>query len=66
MAGGLTEKAARGELQVLRHTNGQEQTLPATLNTLVLPDDIIVVVEGSGSMSAGRSARRGAISMRKG
>ena len=46
MAGGLTEKAERGELHVLRHTNGQEETLPVKLDSLVLPDDIIVVAEG--------------------
>jgi protein involved in polysaccharide export with SLBB domain len=46
MAGGLTEKAERGEFRVLRHTNGHEQTLPVKLETLVLPDDIIVVAEG--------------------
>ena len=46
MAGGLTEKAERGEFRVLRHTNGQEETLRAKLETPVLPDDIIVVAEG--------------------
>jgi protein involved in polysaccharide export with SLBB domain len=46
MAGGLTEKAERDEFRVLRHTNGHEQTLPVKLETLVLPDDIIVVAEG--------------------
>src|SRR6185503_2713862 len=46
MAGGLTEKAERDSLRVLRHTTGQEKTLPVKLDTLVLPDDIIVVAEG--------------------
>ena len=46
MAGGLTDKAERGEFRVLRHVNGHEQTLPVKLETLVLPDDIIVVAEG--------------------
>jgi protein involved in polysaccharide export with SLBB domain len=46
MAGGLTEKAERDHLRVLRHTSGQEETLPVKLDTLVLPDDIIVVAEG--------------------
>ena len=46
MAGGLTEKAERGELHILRHTSAGEQTLPAKLDALVLPDDIIVVAEG--------------------
>lgn len=46
MAGGLTEKAERDTLKVLRVTNGQEVTLPVKLDSLVLPDDIIVVAEG--------------------
>src|SRR5438094_7086397 len=46
MAGGLTDKAERSEFRVLRHTNGHEQTLPVHLETLVQPDDIIVVAEG--------------------
>ena len=46
MAGGLTEKAERGEFRLLRHSNGHEETLPVRLETLVLPDDIIVVAEG--------------------
>jgi len=46
MAGGLTEKAERGEFRVLRHTNGREETLPVKLETLLLHDDIIVVAEG--------------------
>jgi protein involved in polysaccharide export with SLBB domain len=46
MAGGLTQKAERGELHVLRSVNGQEQTIPVKLENLVLPDDIIVVAEG--------------------
>jgi polysaccharide biosynthesis/export protein len=46
MAGGLTEKAERGELHVLRSINGREETVPAKLDSQVLPDDIIVVAEG--------------------
>jgi polysaccharide export outer membrane protein len=46
MAGGLTEKAERDNLRVLRHTSGKEDTLPVKLDTVVLPDDIIVVAEG--------------------
>ena len=45
MAGGLTEKAERGALHILRRVGGQEETLPVQLDTLVLPDDIIVVAE---------------------
>lgn len=46
MAGGLTEKAERWKFQVLRQVNGQEETVPVGLDSLVLPDDIIVVAEG--------------------
>src|SRR5574340_156832 len=46
MAGGLTEKAERGAFQVLRQVNGHEATVAVGLESLVLPDDIIVVAEG--------------------
>src|SRR6185436_19405735 len=46
MAGGLTEKAERDNLRVLRHTDGKQESLPVQLDTPVLPDDIIVVAEG--------------------
>ncbi|MEO8327108.1 MAG: SLBB domain-containing protein [Nitrospirota bacterium] len=46
MAGGLTEKAERGRFQVLRQVNGHEATVAVGLDSLVLPDDIIVVAEG--------------------
>jgi protein involved in polysaccharide export with SLBB domain len=46
MAGGLTEKAERDYLRVLRHTAGHQESLPVQLDTPVLPDDIIVVAEG--------------------
>lgn len=46
MAGGLTEKADRDNIHVLRHINEQEEVLSVRLDTLVLPDDTIVVPEG--------------------
>jgi len=46
MAGGLTEKAEREKFQVLRQVNGREETVSVGLDSLVLPDDIIVVGEG--------------------
>lgn len=46
MAGGLTEKAERDNVHVLRHSNGQEEVLPVKLESLILPDDTIVVPEG--------------------
>jgi protein involved in polysaccharide export with SLBB domain len=46
MAGGLTDKAQKGDLHILRSVDGKEETLEAKLDTLVLPDDIIVVAQG--------------------
>ena len=46
MAGGLTEKAERGLLQILRRVEGREDTVAVQLDSLVLPDDIVVVAEG--------------------
>jgi protein involved in polysaccharide export with SLBB domain len=46
MAGGLTDKAQKGDFHILRSVDGQEATLAAKLETLVLPDDIIVVAQG--------------------
>ncbi len=43
MAGGFTEKAARGMLLVTRPTGQQEQSIPAQLHTPLLPDDSLVV-----------------------
>jgi polysaccharide biosynthesis/export protein len=46
LAGGLTEKAERGEFQVLRQVQGQEERLPVKWDSLMQPDDILVVAEG--------------------
>ena len=46
MAGGLTEKAERERFQVLRQLNGHEEKVAVGLDSLVLPDDIIVIAEG--------------------
>ena len=46
LAGGVTEKAERRTFQVLRWVNGHEETVAMGLDSLVLPDDIIVVAEG--------------------
>ena len=46
MAGGLTEKAERGDVSILRSLNGHDETLAGKLESIVLPDDIIVVEEG--------------------
>ena len=45
MAGGLTEKAEKGVLKVTRVINGREESLPARLETQVVPDDVILVAE---------------------
>jgi polysaccharide biosynthesis/export protein len=46
MAGGLTEKAERGKLTVLRHVSGREESVPVQLETPVQPEDTIVIAEG--------------------
>ena len=43
MAGGVTDKAAVGSIKILRKLNGQEQTIPVTLDGVIMPEDIIVV-----------------------
>ena len=43
MAGGFTDKAAEGRIKILRVINGHERTVPVKLDTLVQPDDIVVV-----------------------
>ncbi len=46
MAGGLTEKAGREDLQLRRPTNGRDMTIAATLETPVMAEDVLVVPEG--------------------
>ena len=43
MAGGFTDKAAESRTKVLRKVNGREQTIPVDLETIILPEDILVV-----------------------
>jgi hypothetical protein len=43
MAGGFTDKAAESSTKVLRKVNGQEQSIQVNLETIILPDDILVV-----------------------
>lgn len=43
LAGGFTDKAAKGSTKVLRIINGKEQTLDISLDALVVAEDIIVV-----------------------
>ena len=43
MAGGFTDKAAESSTKVLRKVNGQEQSIQVNLDTIILPDDILVV-----------------------
>ena len=51
---------------MLRHTEGQEETLRVKLDTLVLPDDIIVVPEGQRFYISGEVRPPAATSMRRG
>ena len=46
MAGGLTEKAERGHVHILRAGKGQEEMLVGKPESLLLPDETIVVAEG--------------------
>ena len=46
MAGGLTDKAQKGDYHILRSVNGKEENVEVHLDTLALPDDIIVVAQG--------------------
>jgi protein involved in polysaccharide export with SLBB domain len=46
LAGGLTEKADRDVVRVMRMVNGREEILQATMATVVLADDTILVGEG--------------------
>lgn len=59
MAGGMTEKADRGTIAILRHTNGQEKSLPVTLDSTVLADDIIVIPEGQRFYVSGEAKNAG-------
>jgi protein involved in polysaccharide export with SLBB domain len=46
MAGGPSEKAEKSALKIVRQTEGREETVPATLATVVQAEDTIVVPEG--------------------
>ena len=46
LAGGPTDKADRGTLKLMRIVNGVEHMLPAMLQTVLLPEDTIIVPEG--------------------
>lgn len=46
LAGGPTEKADRGHVQVIRRTNGREDILEATSTTVLSADDTVLVAEG--------------------
>jgi polysaccharide export outer membrane protein len=43
MAGGFTDKAAESRTKVLRKVNEHEQSIPVDLETIILPEDILVV-----------------------
>ena len=43
MAGGFTDKAARSSLTITRRIANLDNTVSAQLNTLLLPDDTLVV-----------------------
>lgn len=45
LAGGWTVRAAKGEVEILRMVNGQQQTLIVGLKDTIQPDDVIIVPE---------------------
>ena len=45
LAGGWTIRAAKGEAQVLRIVDGEQELLTMKMNDLIQPDDIIIVPE---------------------
>ncbi len=45
MAGGFTEKAAKGKVKITREEDGAQSTFKVDLNTEVKPNDIIIVPE---------------------
>ena len=45
LAGGFSDKAAKGRVKIKRLKGSEEETIPVKLEDTVLPDDIIVVPE---------------------
>lgn len=45
LAGGFTEKAAKGSVKVLRNGNGVQEMFSLTMDDPVRPDDLIVISE---------------------
>ncbi len=43
MAGGFTDKAAKGRTRVLRVINGKEKSIDVELDSVLQPEDIVVV-----------------------
>ena len=43
MVGGFTDTASAGRTKILRIVNGEEQSLRANLDAVILPEDIVVV-----------------------
>ena len=66
LAGGLTEKAERGDLRVLRPTKGQEETLRVSWTRSSCPMTSLWWPKASGSMSAGKSEPPGRYLYEKG
>ncbi|KXK01073.1 MAG: putative polysaccharide export protein [Nitrospira sp. OLB3] len=66
MAGGATEKGDVERVQVVRIVNHQEEHVAVTLESLVLPEDTIVVAERQKVYVTGEVRTRGGIRMRRG
>jgi len=62
MAGGFTEKSARGMLVITRHAGREEQNIQAQLQTPLLPDDTLVVGQVQKFFLMGEVAHPGSYS----
>ena len=66
LAGGLTDKADRENVQVLRRTKDQDEIIPVRLDSQILPDDTIVVPEGQKFYISGEVKTPGRFAHEKG
>lgn len=66
LAEGFTEKADRSGVKITRQNEGSAQTLPVTLDTVVLPNDLIIVAQASKLYVNGEVRRPGDYMYEKG
>ena len=66
IAEGFTEKADRSEVKVTRLNGGSAQTIPVAFDTLVLPNDLIIVPQAKKIYLNGEVRRPGEYMYEKG